>query len=217
MMKRQMLKTKIQEKLSENVGFDIPENAIPYEGDWRGISPETYKHFGAFQHNDKSFIGRIVFPIRTVSDKVAGFNARHMTMNHHPKYVISPPGAKLPIFPPHPEIYNGNIILVEGIFDMLNLFDKGLRNTVCSFGTMKLLSKDKTDAKNKLNIYKLKGVTGIDIFFDGDEAGQKAAEGVKELCEELEFTVRNIKFADKDPGELTALQVLKLKETLYDK
>lgn len=214
-MKRRNLKNKISEKLAENIGLDMPDNAIPYEGDWRGISSETYKHFEAFQHNNKEFIGRVVFPIRSVSGKIAGFNGRHMTMNHDPKYLIHPSGAKLPLFPSNPDIYMGRIILVEGIFDMLNLFDKGLRNAVCCFGTVKLLGKNNADARNKLNLYKLKGVIGIDIFFDGDDAGQRAAEGVKDLCEQLEFDVRNIRFNDKDPGELTALQVIKLKETLY--
>jgi DNA primase len=214
-MKRQALKNKISEKLSENVGFDMPDNAIPYDGNWRGISPETYKHFEAFQHNDKHFIGRLVFPIRGISGRIAGFNGRHMTMNHDPKYLIHPSGAKLPLFPANPDVILGRIILVEGIYDMLNLWDKGLKNVVCSFGTVKLLGKNNTDAKNKLNLLKLKGVAGIDIFFDGDDAGQKAAEGVKNLCENLEFDTRNIVFNDKDPGELTALQVIKLKETLY--
>lgn len=214
-MKRQMLKSKIQDKLAENVGLEMPGNAIPYDGNWRKISPETYKYFEAFQHSDKHFIGRVVFPIRGISGKIAGFNGRHMTMNHDPKYIIHPAGAKLPMFPPNPEIYNGRIILVEGIFDMLNLYDKGLKNAVCTFGTMKLLSKDRTEARNKLNLYKLKGVTGVDIFFDGDEAGQKAAEGVKDLCESVELDTRNISFASKDPGDLTAPQVLKLKEKLY--
>lgn len=215
-IKRQKFKTKLLEKLSENIGLDMPKNYVPYEGNWRGISPETYKAFNAFEHSDREFIGRIVFPIRTVSDKIAGFNGRHMTMNHDPKYLIHPAGAKLPLFPPNPEPILGRVILVEGIFDMLNLYDKGLKNAICCFGTVKLLGKNSADAANKLSLLKLKGVGGIDIFFDGDEAGQNAAEGVKALCEQLEFDVRNIHYKNKDPGELTALQVIKLKENLYE-
>ncbi len=215
MMKRQMLQTKIQEKLAENIGLEIPTNAVPYEGNWRNISPETYRKFEAFQHNDKAHIGRLVFPIRTISGKIVGFNGRHMTMNHNPKYLITPAKAKLPLFPANPEIYDGRIILVEGIFDMLNLYDKGLKNAVCTFGTMKLLGKYSSHAIDKLNLFKLQGVTGIDIFFDSDEAGQFAAEQLKELCENIELDTRNISFKSKDPGDLTALQVIKLKESLY--
>ena len=215
-IKRQKFKSKLLEKLSENIGLDMPTNYVPYEGDWRGLSPETYKAFNAFQHSNKEFIGRIVFPIYTTSERIAGFNGRHMTMNHDPKYLIHPPGAKLPLFPPNPKPILGRIILVEGIFDMLNLYDKGLQNAVCCFGTVKLLGKNSADAINKLNILELKGVGGIDIFFDGDDAGQTAAEGVKALCEQLEFDVRNIHYKNKDPGELTASQVLKLRKNLYE-
>lgn len=214
-IKRRRLQSKIQEKLAENIGLNMPENAVEYDGSWRNISPETYRKFEAFQHNAKDFIGRVVFPIRSVSGKIAGFNGRHMTQNQSPKYMIVPPGAKLPLFPADADVFNGRIILVEGIFDMLNLHDKGLTNAVCCFGTVKLLGKDRTDAINKLNLLKLKGVIGIDVFFDGDEAGQNAAERVKDLCESLELDTRNISFSNKDPGELTAQQVIKLKETLY--
>lgn len=215
MMKRQLLKAKIGEKLAENIGLEIPENAVEYNGDWRNIKPETYAKFEAFQHNDKQHIGRVVFPIRSISGKIVGFNGRHMTMNHSPKYLITPAGAKLPLFPASPAKYDGRIILVEGIFDMLNLHDKGLDNAVCTFGTLKLLGKHQGAAREKLALYKVQGVTGIDIFFDSDEAGQHAAEQVKDLCESVELDTRNITYGNKDPGELTASQVLKLKGSLY--
>ena len=37
----------------------------------------------------------------------------------------------------------GKVILVEGIYDMLNLQDKGLTNAVCTFGT-KNINEDKS-------------------------------------------------------------------------
>jgi hypothetical protein len=60
-------------------------------------------------------------------------------------------------------------------------------------------------------------VYGIDILFDSDDAGQKAAGEIKTLCEDkLEFDVRNKKLNDiNDPGELTAQQVMRLGELLY--
>lgn len=212
--KRQLLKTKIVEKLAESVGLEIPVNAVPYAGNWRKIKPETYAKFEAFQHNDKQHIGRVVFPIRAVSGKIVGFNGRHMTQGD-PKYMITPAGAKLPLFPAKPAIYKGRIILVEGIFDMLNLHDKGLENAVCTFGTQKLVGKHQATAREKLALFKLQGVTGIDIFFDSDDAGISAAEAVKTLCESVELDTRVVSIAGKDPGELTASQVLKLKEKLY--
>ena len=91
---------------------------------------------------------------------------------------------------------------------MLNLYDKGLQNTVCAFGTQKL-------TKDKLTLLKVQGVSGIDIFFDGDEAGQEATKKAIELIESVEMTTRSIAIKSGDPGELTAQKVIKLKETLY--
>ena len=63
---------------------------------------------------------------------------------------------------------------------------------------------------------KIQGVSGIDIYFDNDDAGHNGSVKLKELLDKNEFVSRTvINGATKDPGELTALQVLKLKEKLY--
>ena len=215
-MKRQKMKDKIAEKLSESVGLEIPINAIPFEYEWRGISPETYKHFEAFQHSDPNFIGRLVFPIREPSGRITAFTGRHMTEGYDPKYLVYPTRAKLPLYPWNIEPIEGRIILVEGIFDMLNLYDKGIKNVLCAFGTRTLLGKE-SKGPARLELLRIRGVYGIDIFFDNDEAGKKASKEVRELCEnKLEFDCRTISFKDtNDPGELTAPQVMRLKEQLY--
>ena len=59
----------------------------------------------------------------------------------------------------------GRIILVEGIFDVINLHDKGLTNAVCCFGVNNV-------TEEKLQVLTVSGVEGIDIFLDNDEAGQ---------------------------------------------
>ena len=41
-------------------------------------------------------------------------------------------------------------------------------------------------------ILAISGVQQIDIFFDGDEAGQSAAELIKEMCENIGLSVRNV-------------------------
>lgn len=215
-IKRQKFKDKIAEKLSESVGLDIPSNAVPFSWEWRGISPETYAEFEAFQHNDPSFIGRVVFPIRGPSGRIEAFIGRHLTEGHEPRYMVYPSKARLPLFPFEVEPIDGRIILVEGIFDMLNLWDKGLRNAQCTFGTRTLLGKD-SKGPSRLELLRIRGVYGIDIFFDADEAGRKAAKEVQELCEDrLEFDCRKVSFKQKnDAGELTAPEVMRLKEQLY--
>src|SRR5210317_1950724 len=179
---------------------------MPYVGNWRNIRPETYKKFEAFQHSGKEFISRIVFPIRDRTGNIRAFVGRHMDLGI-PKYLNSPPGAKMPLFPVVEPI-NSSVILVEGIFDMLNLHDKGLTNAVCCFGT-------KNINEDKLSTLKVQGVETVDIFFDGDEAGQSSAEKIQSMCEKIGLLFRNIHLKDTDPGALTEPQILKLKRKLY--
>ena len=205
-LRRDLLKRKILQKRSESIGLAMPKGAEPYSGDWRGLKPETYTKFEAFQHHAPDFIGRIVFPVRDISGNIVAFNGRH-TSNGIPKYKINPIGAKLPFYP-KVNARDGKIILVEGIYDMLNLHDKGLTNAVCSFGT-------KNVSEEKLQILKMQGVEGVDIFFDGDEAGQKAATIIIDMCEKVGLTTRNIHLNGTDPGELSETKVITLARKLY--
>tara|TARA_Y100001937_G_C7092674_1_gene318523 strand:+ start:30 stop:878 length:849 start_codon:yes stop_codon:yes gene_type:complete len=209
-IKRQKLKTSIEETRSASIGFTFPKGFIPYVGNWRGIKPETYTTFEAFMHHDRSFNGRIVFPVRDITGKVVAFNGRHMTMTERPKYLIYPPQAVLPLYPSNVSPIKGRAILVEGIFDMLNLYDKGLQNAICCFGTNNV-------DKDKLSILKMQNVVGVDIMFDGDDAGQKAAENIKTLAEGIGLITRNINLGQNiDPGSLGIEQVKNLRERLYE-
>jgi DNA primase len=92
---------------------------------------------------------------------------------------------------------------------MLNLYDKGLKNVACAFGTNTLQS----DTKLKMFPYKAQGISHIYILFDGDDAGEKAAENLKLTLEQLEFIVEIIKLPDgTDPGDLDQLNVQSIAE-----
>ena len=208
-IKRQKLKTSIEEKRSASVGFEFPKGFQPYKGNWRGIQPETYKHFDAFMHHDSQYNGRIVFPIRDITGKVVAFNGRHMTMTEIPKYLIYPPQAKLPLYPSNVTPVKGKVILVEGIFDMINLWDKGLTNAICCFGTKNIDTE-------KLSILKMQKISGVDIMFDGDNAGQEAAEDLKIMAEKVGLIPRNINLGQNiDPGGLAQAKVSSLRDRLY--
>ena len=205
-LRRELVKKKIREKRAESVGLPFPRSALPYVGNWRNIKPETYRKFEAFQEHE-AFVGRIVFPIRDISGRIVAFNARHMT-GGTPKYLISPPGARMPLFPAKIDPIQASVILVEGIYDMINLHDKGLTNAVCCFCTRNI-------NEEKLSILRLQGIEEAIVFFDGDEAGQTAAAKVQEMCENVDLLTRNINVVDIDPGALTENQVEKLKDKLY--
>ena len=115
----------------------------------------------------------------------------------------------MPFTPAKVKPIHNRVILVEGIFDCLNLWDNGLKNTVCCFGTQQM-------DWFKLSLLKLQGVQGIDIMFDGDEAGQKATEQIKTLAEKMELSVQKITLRDgQDPGGFTPEQIKKIKTRLY--
>lgn len=207
-IRRELLKKKIDECRSESVGLSYPKNAVMYQGNWREIKPETYKKFGAFTCIDSPHANRLVFPIYDRSGRIVAFIGRHMTMGS-PKYLNSPPGAKMPLYPVVEPI-QGSVILVEGIFDMLNLHDKGLTNAICCFGV-------KNVNEERLQILSMQGIDSINIFLDNDDAGQKGAQNIRELCEKIGLKATVIQFGSKelDAGALTQTQVNKLKSRLY--
>ena len=165
------LKKKLQE-LSTKREVDIPLGHTPWTKPFRGISTQTLKHFDAFYTNQvEKLQDRIVFPIRDVTNEIKVFVGRHTLSNVNPRYINYPSGVQLPLFPSYLEQPNRSIVLVEGVFDMLNLYDKGVKNVVCCFGTNTL----QNTTKQKLLPFKAQGVTNIYILFDGDEAGEKAA------------------------------------------
>jgi DNA primase len=205
-LQREKLKNLIRQKMAESSGLVFPFNKEDYKGNWRGIRQETYTKFEAFTHVDKEFISRINFPIRDITGKIVAFNGRH-TSSGIPKYLITPAGAQMPLYPMVQPI-GGCVVLVEGIFDMLNLHDKGMTNAICCFGTKNIDEK-------KLSVLKIQGVSQIDIFFDGDDAGQNASTILRELAEEVGLSVRNVHMKNTDPGDLTETQVVKLRNKLY--
>lgn len=204
--KKEALKSKIASVRAQSIGLEMPKGFVPYKGNWRDISPETYTSFEAFQHNDPDFIGRVVFPIRDIGGRICAFQGRHLGMET-PKYKIVPHKVRIPLYPTVEPI-KGSIVLVEGLFDAINLHDKGLMNAVSAFGTS-------TVTRTKLSILAMQGIQEIVVFFDGDEAGIKGSEKVRKLCEELNITTRNVCFDNQDPGGLSLRSVSSLRRKIY--
>jgi DNA primase len=201
-VRRETLAKKLESIKLENVGLRLPESLEYFEKDYRGISSETYKQFKAFTHLG-DFKDRIVFPIYDITGKITAFNARSFDDQIKPKYLIYPRQVSLPLFPLTAKPKGGSIILVEGIFDMLNMHDKGITNTMCTFGTS-------TVNEERLKLLSLLGCTKLYTFFDGDDAGQEGANKVAELAKSLGFQVDNIFFRGRDPGSLSRKQIDKV-------
>ena len=204
-LRREKLKRRIAEIRSNGVGLRMPEGSTPFKRDWRGISACTYEKFEAFYNIGTNFSGRVNFPIKDASGKIVAFQGRDESGTLPNKYMFTPTGVKLPLYPLANPI-QGKVILVEGIFDMLNLHDKGLDNAICCFGVNNF-------SEEKLELLKISGVTGLDLIFDGDEAGRLATEKVRKLVGD--FPVREIKLKRGDPGDLSLSQVQRIRKNLY--
>lgn len=213
----------IQEKIRELMRSNlfIPLTHEPFYEDYRGISKETYKKFEAFKYNGelegKDLSARIIFPIYDINKNIKFFIARYIHSKLDPKYIITPTSTKMGLYPPKIKPINGSMILVEGIFDMINLWDKGLTNVVCSFGinfgAAKKFKKVQ-ESIEKLHPYKIQGVHTIYIMYDGDTPGKTAANRLKNNIED-KFMVDIIELPEGlDPGSFDLDDVNMLKETL---
>jgi len=201
-MKIAALKEKLAALKTFGQELELPPGYTPWTKIFRGISPQTLKHFGAFYTNkEEKLVDRIIFPIRDITNKTQVFVGRHTLSNGNPRYLNYPSGVKIPLYPAHlPQGYK-SVVLVEGLFDMLNLYDNGCKNAVCCFGTNTL----QNDTKQKLLPFRAQGITHVYILFDGDEAGRKSAKFLKPLIEEEGFVVEVVDLPDDiDPGELDA-------------
>jgi len=120
------------------------------------------------------FRDRIIFPIRNVSGKVIAFGGRVLD-GGEPKYLNSPEN---PLFNKSQALYGIDlarraigqedcVVVVEGYFDTLALAAAGIHNVVASCGT--------SLTRGHLAILK-RYTRKVVLVYDGDKAGQSAAE-----------------------------------------
>ncbi len=203
------LRDKISTIRANSTGLPIPKGAVPYTRHFRDIDKRTLTTYKAFTHKD--FEGRIVFPLPDITGKVRAFIGRYINSNAHPKYMIKPSGADLPLFPAVVTPIEGTAILVEGIFDALNLIDKGLTNAVAILGANNI-------QLDKIETLRLQGVHTLYTMFDGDEAGRKAAFNAERLLSE-KFIISDdtrLELPDSiDPGDLSLEDIKHIKDNIY--
>lgn len=208
------LKNKIKELRSNIAGLEFPDDYTPVTS-FRGISKETFAKFEVFTTSlIEGLEDRVVIPIKDIRNKPVVFQGRHALSSGNPRYIFYPKNIPVPIFPQILEDRYKSIVLVEGIFDLLNLYDKGLKNVACIFGVNNL---DK-DTVQKMQPFKAQGVLKVYLMLDGDEAGQEAMDRVLPLVEETGLGVEKIVLEkNKDPGDLTQDEVTKILEYINEK
>lgn len=209
------LKEKLKDLTIELSEVTIPGAAIPVNTVFRGISTTTLRHFGAFRTDaEDKLVDRICFPITDITGKTIAYLGRHLLSNGNPRYVVHPGGRPLPLFPSNLGSQYRSIVLVEGIFDMLRLYDSGIKNAVCAFGTSTI---SEANAKNKLMPYKAQGVTKVFLMFDGDKAGEEAMKNIKPILEECDLSVEIVELeGGTDPGDMDNDTLQSLKEYITE-
>ncbi len=200
--------------------------------EWRGLfsnlsalgySKETLLRAGLVKLADKEdkektpydvFRGRITFPIFDSSGKVIAFSGRALDKETEPKYLNTP---ETVLFTKSEVLYGldkakddirkkNYAVLVEGQLDLVLSHQGGVKNTVASSGT----------AFTQEHLLRLKRLSPrIILAFDGDGAGEKAAEksALLSLSLGMEVKIARLPFGS-DPADLSKENPEEWKEVL---
>lgn len=162
------------------------------------------------------FRDRITFPIFDILGRVIGYSARVAPGGDETqaKYINTP---ETSVYHKSRALYGlfqakqamkqaGITIVVEGNMDVIAMHQSGIENTVAVSGT--------AFTPEQLSIMKRYGKKMI-LFFDMDEAGQKAARKSAELCLEKEMLVSVVALASgKDAADMSKDNPEKLREAV---
>ncbi|MFN3870977.1 MAG: DNA primase [Aquificaceae bacterium] len=158
------------------------------------------------------FRNRLIIPIRDIKGNVIGFGGRSLD-GSHPKYVNSPESE---VFKKRSTLFGlyeakdyikeeEEIVVVEGYFDLMSLWQEGIRNCVAPLGTA--LTEEHASTLSKLSKRVL-------LLYDGDKAGRKAVRSSTPylLAEGMEVRVAYLpegedpdSFVRKEPSLLRSL------------
>ena len=135
------------------------------------------------------FRNRLIFPICDELGRPIAFGARSLSDEDQPKYLNSPESTLFDksrtLYGLHlarkPIIDAGQAIVVEGYTDAIACHQAGFKNTVATLGTALTAAHAK-----KLQQF----CTQVTLLFDGDKAGQKAADRASEIFFDCDIDVK---------------------------
>lgn len=146
------------------------------------------------------FRDRLMFPIVSPSGEVLAFGGRIHDQGE-PKYLNSP---ETLVFSKSKVLYGlaqtakyirseDSVVIVEGYMDLVSLYQAGLKNVAASMGTALTAEHAKLIKRMTNNVI---------VLFDGDEAGQMAAERSLSILLSQGLYPRGLVLTDaKDPDE----------------
>jgi DNA primase len=174
----------------------------------RGFSPKQMVLGGLANEKETGgtidkFRGRLMIAIHNISGRIVGFGGRIMVDGTNaPKYMNSP---ETPLYHKSDILFGlnharqaiekaGEVIVVEGYFDLISLYQAGIQNVVAVSGTAF------TDQHARLLARYAKKVF---LVFDGDNAGRKAARKSLEILLPVGIQIRVLVLPEEDdPDEL---------------
>lgn len=155
--------------------------------------------------NNDIYRARIIFPIKTISGRTAGFGARTLKTNiKSAKYINSPESiiynkSKIlfGLYNSKSEIVKkDNCYVVEGYTDVMRFHQKGIKNVVSSSGTA--LSIDQINLIRRLT-------KNITMLYDSDKAGVSATVRSIDLILEQNMNVSVVLFPNnEDPDSFAS-------------
>lgn len=187
------------------LGFALKlANHHPYFAE-RGLTPEAIAEFGLGYCDKGVMSGRIAIPIHNIKGELVGYAGRWpgAPPEERPKYRL-PDGFKkasevyrLAQAMREPEEFP--LIIVEGFFDVMKLWQLGIRKTVA------LMGSSMSAIQEQLIIRATNSNSTIIVMFDEDDAGRTGRADVLQRLATKAF-VRVVAFADEDyqPEQLTA-------------
>jgi DNA primase len=180
------------------------------------ISIDQLKDIGLVTVGEKGvydrFKGRIVFPIKDHRGRIVAFGGRSID-GKNPKYLNSP---ETKIYLKSKVLYGffeardtlrekKEVIIVEGYFDLLSLYQVGIKNVVATLGTAL------TGYHGKLL---KKFVNKAVLMFDSDKAGKQAAVRGAKILLSQGIDVYYVPLKEKDPDLLAKSGRKTVEETL---
>mgnify|MGYP001029270800 CR=1 FL=1 len=173
----------------------------------RGLKEETVKEFGLGYCKRGLMEGRIVIPVHNEKGDLVAYAGR---------YPGDPPEEELRYkfpskFKKSLAIFNLNrvkdkakekgLILVEGFFDVFNLWQAGYKNVVALMGT------SMSDEQEKLIVEALGKNGKVILMFDPDEAGKKVSkEVVERLIDKVYLKIIRLKIG-LEPDSLSKEEI----------
>lgn len=133
--------------------------------------------------------GSVVFPIFSLAGEVLGMYGRKITpgLREGTPLHLYLPGPHRGVFNEEALVVSKEIILCESIIDALTFWCAGFRNVTCSYGVNGFTDDHRA-------AFQKHGTRSVWIAYDRDEAGDAAAERLKEELDKLGITSHRVLF-----------------------